>query len=145
MTWKIRNANKEDLAKLERFLTEAGVSSEGLGDYIENFSIIEDQQGELEACLGVETVDKAGLLRSFVVSPQAIKPDLMFLFKRAILTAKSQRLEELYLVTNKRSAIPLFDSLGFEIVNEVPDSLHEKNHLNQVLTVDNSTIMKIIL
>ncbi|MBT2678608.1 hypothetical protein J7E38_06305 [Bacillus sp. ISL-35] len=147
MTWKIRSANKEDLPKLEAFLTEAGVSPEGLGDSIENFSLMENQAGELKACLGVEPVDKAGLLRSFVVSPQIAQPDLMLLFKRAFLTAKSQELEELYLVTNKMSAVSFFGSLGFEMVNQsaMPESFLEKNHLKQVLTVDNSAIMKIIL
>jgi N-acetylglutamate synthase-like GNAT family acetyltransferase len=147
MTWKIRSANKEDLPKLDAFLTEAGVSPEGVAESIENFSLMENQAGELKACLGVEPVDKAGLLRSFVVSPQIAQPDLMLLFKRAFLTAKSKELEELYLVTNKMSAVSFFGSIGFEMVNqsEIPDSLLEKNHLKQVLTVDNSAIMKIIL
>ncbi len=147
MTWKIRSANKEDLPKLEAFLTEAGVSPQGLAESVENFSLMENQNGQLKACLGVEPVDKAGLLRSFVVSPQIAQPDLMLLFKRAFLTAKSQELEELYLVTNKMSAVSFFGSLGFEMVNqsEIPESLLEKNHLKQVLTVDNSAIMKIIL
>ncbi|CAM3841130.1 GNAT family N-acetyltransferase [Mesobacillus thioparans] len=147
MTWKIRSANKEDLPKLEAFLTEAGVSPQGLAESVENFSLMENQVGQLKACLGVEPVDKAGLLRSFVVSPQIAQPDLMLLFKRAFLTAKSQELEELYLVTNKMSAISFFGSLGFEMLNqsEIPESLLEKNHLKQVLTVDNSAIMKIIL
>ncbi len=147
MTWKIRSANMEDLARLEAFLTEAGVSPDGLVDSIENFSLMENQAGEIKACLGIESVEKAGLLRSFVVSPQIVQPDLMLLFKRAFLTAKSQELEELYLVTNKMSAVSFFGGLGFEMANpsEIPDSLLEKSHLKQVLTVDNSAIMKIIL
>ncbi|MFT9600653.1 GNAT family N-acetyltransferase [Mesobacillus sp.] len=147
MTWKIRSANQEDVPKLKAFLTEAGVSTEGLNDSIKNFSLMENQNGELKACLGVEPVDKAGLLRSFVVSPQIGQPDIMLLFKRAFLTAKNQELDELYLVTNKMSAVSFFSSLGFEMVNqsELPETLLEKSHLKQVLTVDNSAIMKIIL
>lgn len=60
MTWKIRSANQEDLPKLEAFLTEAGVSAEGLNDSIQNFSLMENQEGELKACLGVEPVGNAG-------------------------------------------------------------------------------------
>lgn len=147
MTWKIRSANKEDLPRLEAFLTEAGVSTEGLNVSIENFSLMENMEGELKACLGVEPVEKAGLLRSFVVSPQIAQPDLMLLFKRAFLTAKNQELAALYLVTNKMSAVSFFGSLGFEMVNksDLPEALLEKSHLKQVLTVDNSAIMKIIL
>lgn len=71
----------------------------------------------------------------------------MLLFKRAFLTAKNQELDELYLVTNKMSAVSFFSSLGFEMVNqsELPETILEKSHLKQVLTVDNSAIMKIIL
>lgn len=147
MTWQIKSANKEDLPRLEAFLTEAGVSAEGLNESIENFSLMENMEGELKACLGVEPVERAGLLRSFVVSPQIAQPDLMLLFKRAFLTAKKQELEALYLVTNKMSAVSFFGSLGFEMVNktDLPEALLEKNHLKQVLTVDNSAIMKIIL
>lgn len=147
MTWKIRSANQEDLPKLEAFLTEAGVSPEGLNDSIENFSLMENQEGELKACLGVEPVESAGLLRSFVVSPQIGQPDLLLLFKRAFLTAKNQELNELYLVTNKMSAVSFFSSMGFEMISksQLPQPLLEKSHLKQVLTVDNSAIMKIIL
>jgi N-acetylglutamate synthase-like GNAT family acetyltransferase len=147
MTWKIRSANKEDLPRLEAFLTEAGVGTEGLDESIENFSLMENIEGELKACLGVEPVEKAGLLRSFVVSPQIAQPDLMLLFKRAFLTAKNKELEALYLVTNKMSAVSFFGSLGFEMVNQsdLPEALLQKSHIKQVLTVDNSAIMKIIL
>jgi N-acetylglutamate synthase-like GNAT family acetyltransferase len=147
MTWKIRSANKEDLSRLEAFLTEAGVGTEGLNESIENFSLMENVEGELKACLGVEPVEKAGLLRSFVVSPQIAQPDLMLLFKRAFLTAKNKELEALYLVTNKMSAVSFFGSLGFEMVNQsdLPEALLQKSHIKQVLTVDNSAIMKIIL
>lgn len=147
MTWKIRSANKEDLPRLEAFLTEAGVGTEGLNESIENFSLMENVEGELKACLGVEPVEKAGLLRSFVVSPQIAQPDLMLLFKRAFLTAKNKEMEALYLVTNKMSAVSFFGSLGFEMVNQsdLPEALLQKSHIKQVLTVDNSAIMKIIL
>lgn len=147
MTWRIRSANIEDVAKLEAFLTKAGVSAEGLDSSIENFSLMENSDGELKACLGVEHVDNAGLLRSFVVSPEIAQPDLLLLFKRAFLTAKSQELQALYLVTNKMSAVSFFSSMGFEMVtqSELPESLLEKNHIKHVLTVDNSAIMKIIL
>lgn len=147
MTWKIRSANKEDLPRLEAFLTEAGVGTEGLNESIENFSLMENVEGELKACLGVEPVEKAGLLRSFVVSPQIAQPDLMLLFKRAFLTAKNKELEALYLVTNKMSAVSFFGSLGFAMVNQsdLPEALLQKSHIKQVLTVDNSAIMKIIL
>ncbi len=147
MTWKIRSAKIEDVAALEVFLTKAGVSTEGLNDAIGNFSVMESQEGELKACLGIEPVDRAGLLRSFVFSPEIAQPDLILLFKRAFITAKNQELEALYLVTNKMSAVSFFSDFGFEMVNqsEIPDSLLEKKHLKQVLTVDNSAIMKIIL
>ena len=116
-------------------------------DSIDNFSLIETNEGELKACLGVEPVGQVGLLRSFVVSPQIGQPELLLLFKRAFLTAKSKELDALYLVTNKMSAVSFFSGLGFEMVHnsELPDELLEENHLKQALTVDNSTIMKIIL
>ena len=147
MLFRSRSAKEEDLSRLEAFLTEAGVSSEGLKDSIDNFSLIETNEGELKACLGVEPVGQVGLLRSFVVSPQIGQPELLLLFKRAFLTAKSKELDALYLVTNKMSAVSFFSGLGFEMVHnsELPDELLEENHLKQALTVDNSTIMKIIL
>jgi N-acetylglutamate synthase-like GNAT family acetyltransferase len=108
---------------------------------------METMEGELMACLGVEPVGQAGLLRSFVVSPKIAQEELLLLFKRAFLTAKNKELEQLYLVTNKMSAVSFFSSMGFTMVDqsEMPVDLLEKNHLKQVLTVDNSAIMKIIL
>ena len=147
MTWKIRSAKEDDFLKLQAFLTEAGVSTEGLKESIRNYSIIEENDGVLKACVGIETVGQVGLLRSFVVSPQIAEPELLMLFKRAFLTGKNQQLEALYLVTNKLSAVSLFVSLGFEVVNtsQLSEALLVKNHLKYVLTVDNSAIMKITL
>lgn len=147
MTWKIRSASKEDLPGLKAFLTEAGISAEGLDESIENFSLMENIEGELKACLGVEPIGKTGLLRSFVVSPQIAQPDLLLLFRRAFLTAKKQEVQALYLATNNMSAVSFFGSIGFEMVNksDLPEVLVEKSHLKQVLAVDNSVIMKISL
>lgn len=140
-------ASNVDFLKLEAFLTEAGVSAEGLQESIGNFSIMETKEGAVKACVGVEVVGQYGLLRSFVVSPEIAQPELLLLFKRAFLTAKNQQLQSLFLVTNKISAVTLFGSLGFELVtnSDLPPELAQKNHLKQVLTVDNSAVMKIIL
>ncbi|WP_210364405.1 hypothetical protein [Bacillus sp. REN3] len=147
MEWQIRQADHGDLGKLEAFLTEAGISSEGVEGSISHFSVMETDAGELKACLGVECAGQAGLLRSFVVSPKMSEQEVMLLFDSAFSAAKINELRELYLVTNKMSAVSFFSRMGFEIVGrlDLPDALLGKSHLKQVVTVDNSAIMKIIL
>ncbi|MBM4761546.1 hypothetical protein [Bacillus sp. B15-48] len=138
----IRNADRKDIERLESFLVEANLDANGLEDCIEYYSLLETKQGKLKACIGIEPIDNVGLLRSFVVSPTTTKVQVLLLFDRVIRIAESKQLSSLYLVTNKETALPFFNKIGFMKVDNFPECLHQNLHFKQVLNVDNAFIME---
>jgi N-acetylglutamate synthase-like GNAT family acetyltransferase len=141
----IREAEAKDIKKLESFLTQANVNSDGVADYIDYYSLLETSSGNLKACIGIEPDGSAGLLRSFVLSPGTSQADLLLLFDRVIAVAEKKQLKALYLVTNKEHAAAFFQKMGFLQTEELPVSLYKNSHLKQALNVDNSIVMKMPL
>lgn len=138
----IRKAEQKDIKKLESFLLEANVNAEGIADSINYYSLLETKTGGLKACIGIEPVNGVGLLRSFVISEGTTQVQIMLLFDRVIRIAESNYLESLYLVTNKESAVAFFNKIGFERVEEIPPTLYNNQHFENVTHVDNAIVMK---
>lgn len=141
----IRQAEKQDIKKLESFLVEANLSCDGLEDSIEYYSLLETKNGALKACIGIEPVAGVGLLRSFVLSPATTQVQIMLLFDRVIRIAESGKLRALYLVTDKQPAMAFFNKVGFEQVDDYPMELNQHSHFQQVVNVDNSIVMEMLV
>jgi N-acetylglutamate synthase-like GNAT family acetyltransferase len=138
----IRKAEPQDIKKVESFLVEANLDTEGLEECIDFYSLLETKSGTLKACIGIEPVDGIGLLRSFVVSPSTTQVQIMLLFDRVMKIAQNKQLSYLYLVTNKESAASFFNKIGFVVEEDIPEQLVGNPHFTQVKSVDNSIIMK---
>jgi amino-acid N-acetyltransferase len=141
----IRRANGKDLAGLKDFLLRAGLGTEGLTEETaEYFLLLEDEDQTCRGTLGIEPYQENGLLRSLVVKPGQVENDIFLLFQQAFLLAKEEKLQHLFLATKKSVAVPLFQMLGFEIVDkgELPEELSQSAHINQILNVDNSIFLK---
>ena len=145
MQVQIRCAAKEDLPVLKQFLLNAGLGIDGLEEEIvDYFLIMEDEEGEVVGTLGMETLAENGLLRSLIVTSSQAQQDLLILLQQAFQFARDKHITNLFLATNKQSAIPFFQLLGFQVVNRdcLSEELFASEHIQSILLVDNSFFLK---
>jgi N-acetylglutamate synthase-like GNAT family acetyltransferase len=141
----IRRANGGDLGSLKEFLGRAGLGTEGLTEAAaEYFLLLENEDRSWRGTLGIEPYQENGLLRSLVVAPGQAEEDIFLLFQQAFQLAKEERIRHLFLATKKRAAVPLFQMLGFQLVDkaEIPAEFSDSAHINHILSVDNSMFLK---
>jgi amino-acid N-acetyltransferase len=141
----IRCAQTEDMTRLELFLEEAGLSTDGVRASIDYFLVIENQAREMKATLGIEPLGKVGLLRSLAIRPDLTEKDLFLLFEQIFILARDRQLTTLYLASNKKSSLEVFRLIGFteEIIENLPAELFQSEHVKHILTVDNSFFLKL--
>lgn len=144
----IRPAHKHDLSLIKDFLTNAHLGTGGITE--ENasyFLLLEDEEGKLIGCLGIEPFEGIGLLRSLVVTPGNVEQDIWLLFGQALQLAKEKGINDLYLATNKNEVLPLFVMLGFKRVDEdnLPEELYHSEHIQYILSMANSMFLKFSL
>lgn len=143
----IRCAKKEDVDKLVTFLNRAQLGTEGVEKSIDYFLLLEDKEGRLHGTLGIEPLGRIGLLRSLVMTEKAGQEALMGMFDQMLKLARKKEFDELYLATNKRASLSFFALLGFvkEETGNLPQELSSSNHVQHILTVDNSVFLKLNL
>lgn len=131
---QIRIANTEDINNINQFLGQADVSTAGINQIIDHFIVMEDDEKNILATLGIERLERDGLLRSLVITPVLGQTQVLSLFKSVLSLAKSKELEHLYLATNIESSIPFFELLGFIKVEmrELPTHLQSSDHITQL-------------
>ena len=143
MTYIIRQAEIVDLEKLSSFLSKAGLETEGMQQSLDFFLLMEDEYSmELKGVVGIEPLEKIGLLRSMVLS-QAKAEEILFLLQQVIKLAKAKEMDQLYCMVNNKNAIQMFHLLGFEEVKEekIPRSLLESNAVKKLVPVNNPEFM----
>lgn len=131
---QIRTANEHDIETVKEFLQKADVSTNGIDSMIDHFILMEDEEKNLVATLGIERIEKDGLLRSLVITSKVEQTNLLTLFKSAISLAKHKELEHLYLATNKQASVQFFAMLGFNevVTEELPEHIKTSNHITQL-------------
>ncbi|MCQ6274603.1 hypothetical protein JMM81_06400 [Bacillus sp. V3B] len=141
----IRRAEIEDTQSLVAFLKQVGLNTDGIAETIDSFLIMEDESGRIEATIGMEPFGDVGLLRSLVMTTQASENDLFLLFEQMFLLAKDKGMKEIFMATNKLGAMKLVELLGFQQVNktDLPNVLCQSEHVQHILTVDNSEFLKL--
>jgi N-acetylglutamate synthase-like GNAT family acetyltransferase len=143
----VRFANQEDTARIVAYLNKAKLGTDGVSDSIDYFLIMEDEQKEITATIGIEPVSHYGLLRSLAISPSLKEAELLYLFNKVFFLAKEKSLSTIFLATNKPESLAFFRVLGFSLVNKenLPEALFGHNHVQHILTVDNSIFMELSL
>jgi N-acetylglutamate synthase-like GNAT family acetyltransferase len=141
----VRCANRKDMNDLISFLVRANVGTDGIEQLIENFLIMEDESGHIKATMGIEPYGDVGLLRSLVMAPTVSERQLFILFKQMLHLAEEKEINEVFLATNKQGAVMLVEFLGFQRVvsDEIPKRLLQSEHIQHILTVDNSVFLKL--
>ncbi len=141
----IRQGETGDVEKIASFLNKAGVTVEGLAEWLEYFLLMETEADQaLIGTIGIEPFGKVGLLRSMVLSDGTVE-DILFLIQQALKLAKEKDMDAIYCSVNNQHSIQLFQLLGFQKidVDEIPQILKESNAVKSVFTVDNSYFMYI--
>ncbi|MFZ0444420.1 MAG: hypothetical protein WAM95_07260 [Bacillus sp. (in: firmicutes)] len=144
MKLTVRIANFGDIDILQAFLEKAKLNTKGINEMIDSFLIMEDEDGQLKATIGMEQFGASGLLRSLVVTASISENDLLSLFREMFLLAKNKEIKDLYLATNKLGAMKFVEVLGFEPVDKdhIPMAFSSSEHVKHILTVDNSVFLK---
>lgn len=144
----IRRANKQDLGSIREFLSRAKLGTDGLTDEtIDYFLLLENEDGTLKGSLGMEAFTEFGLLRSLVISPGQAEKEIFVLFDQMVQLAKEKGMKGLFLATNKSVALPFFELMGFQRIDqaEIPSEFYQSEHIRHVLNVDNSLFLKFSL
>jgi amino-acid N-acetyltransferase len=128
----IRIATEKDLLPIQHLLAKANLSERGIEQNIDNFLVVEDEEKKVIGTVGIEPIDKDGLLRSLVLSSESwnAKIGLNFI-ELAVAYGKQKGYKNLYLLTN--STLPFFEYIGFRILaeNEIPEHLKTSEHFSQ--------------
>lgn len=131
----MRLAKPSDQANIVRLLAKAGLSTLGVDKHLERFIVVEIQPNasamnkKIVGTAGMEYWGKDGLLRSFVMESESWNAQVgLDLVKVVMALARSEKLERLYLLTNKSQ--PFFSYLGFREIewNEVPEHIKQSSH-----------------
>jgi amino-acid N-acetyltransferase len=144
----IRKADKEDLKKVREFLTNAQLGTEGLTEEsMDYFLLLEDGDGNIRGSLGMDVFARFGLLRSLVVTSGQAEKEILILLNQMLQLAMEKRMVSLFLATNKSAALPFFEVLGFQRLEqeELPSEFYSAEHIKHILNVDNSYFLKISL
>ena len=144
----IRKAGKEDLGNLREFLERANLGTDGVNEEsIGCFLLLEDEEGTLRGTLGMEAYTDFGLLRSLVVTPGQAEKEIFVLFDQMVQMAKEKGMQSLFLATNKGTALPFFELMGFQKIGrgDLPEQFYGSKHIRHVLNVDNSLFLKFSL
>ena len=144
----IRRATKQDLGSLCEFLSRAKLGTDGLTEEtMDYFLLLEEEDGNLKGSLGMEAFPEYGLLRSLVVTPGQAEKEIFVLFGQMVQLAKEKGMKGLFLATNKSVALPFFELLGFERMEqaELPSEFYQSEHIRHVINVDNSLFLKFSL
>lgn len=147
METQIRCAIAEDIPRLTSFLERAQISSEGVAETIDSFLIMEDEIGTISATIGIESLGNIGLLRSLVMTANTSEEEVCQLFEQMFLLARDKGMVDIYLATNKLGAMRFVELLGFKTTDksELPPQLLQSEHVQHILTVDNSVFLKITI
>lgn len=143
MFYQLKIAEEKDLNRLTDFVEKAGISSEGLGNLIDYFVIMEDGNNEVVACIGVEPLDENGLLRSLVVSDKLKQAHIVTLFQSIQTLAEKRGITSLFLVTNKEASVQFLSLMGFSQIEPdvIPNELLGLEHMSGSLEDPNAKIM----
>ncbi len=138
----VRKALSPDLVSVGVLLAECGLPLEGVPEHLETF-LVAERNGRVIGSAGLEVVQKAALLRSVAVEPDARKRGVgEALVGRALAMARSLDADRAYLLTE--AAADWFSTQGFTAVarETMPAALRFSSALEGICPLS-STCMEI--
>lgn len=141
---RVRSATPDDLAEVERLLSDVDLTTAGVAEHLDGFIVAEDDPA-IVGCAGLETYGVGGLLRSVAVRPgyrsTAIGRQLV---ERALDHARESGVQEVYLLTNTAAAY--FKRIGFEPIERTQvDPAVQQSQEFSTESCDSATAMRLTL
>jgi len=105
----IRKAVPSDLPTIRTFIEKTEL------DFVQEliFILVEDEQRELIGVVGIQEIQNIGLLRSLVLVPHFPVEKIVTFLESILQIAHKNNYKSLYLATNNKGSIRLFQLLGF--------------------------------
>ena len=105
----IRKAVPSDLPTIRTFIEKTEL------DFVQEliFILVEDEQRELIGVVGIQEIQNIGLLRSLVLVPHFPVEKIVTFLESILQIALKNNYKSLYLATNNKGSIRLFQLLGF--------------------------------
>ena len=108
----IRKAVPSDLPTIRTFIEKTEL------DFVQEliFILVEDEQRELIGVVGIQEIQNIGLLRSLVLVPHFPVEKIVTFLESILQIALKNNYKSLYLATNNKGSIRLFQLLGFMVM-----------------------------
>jgi len=129
---EFRFANQLDKNKIKQLLAESNLPNEDIAAHLSNV-ILAEHNGQLVGTVGLEILDKAGLLRSLAVKDSCRKKGLgIILMHRMIIHAQHNKINKLFLLTT--TAPDFFSKHGFGKIDreQTPQSIQETQEFKDI-------------
>jgi len=143
MFYSLRKAEKNDLGAILEFVGQAGLSTEGLEEIIDQFVLLENSDHKIVGCLGMEIIEQDGLLRSLVISNKMNQAHIVTLLQSIDFLKEQHHVQQIYLMAKNEASIRFLNILGFKEINvqNTPDHVQKCHHVQQMLQNEEAILM----
>ncbi|WP_243291981.1 hypothetical protein [Bacillus sp. FJAT-47783] len=143
MFYSLRIAEQKDVGALKEFIGQAGLSTNGIENMIEQFVLLECDERDIVGCIGIEMIKKDGLLRSFVASKHINEAHLVTLWQSIDLLVKHKNIQKIYLVTHTGASSEFLKLVGFKPIHidQVPKHIENHQHLQTMMHNETAVVM----
>lgn len=143
MYYQLRIATEEDTPAINAFL-EKGQAKGGVTIAERtSFVVMEDADGELAGCLGLERLnEQEGLLRSLVISDKLGQGHIVSLFQSVQTLGEKQGVDTFYVVANHSSSHDFLALMGFTPIEEIPESVWVSEHAKESLGKEQAVVLQ---
>ncbi|MFE5470618.1 GNAT family N-acetyltransferase [Bacillus safensis] len=142
MYYQLRIATEEDIPAINAFL-EKGQAKGGVTLTDTTFVVMEDADGQLAGCLGLEQLnEQEGLLRSLVISDKLGQGHIVSLFQSVQTLGGKMGVDTFYVVANHSSSHDFLALMGFEPLEEIPESMWSSAHAKETLGKEQAVVLQ---
>ncbi|MES1034825.1 GNAT family N-acetyltransferase [Bacillus pumilus] len=143
MYYQLRIATEEDAPAINAFL-EKGQAKGGvtLAERT-TFVVMEDADGQLAGCLGLEQLsEQEGLLRSLVISDKLGQGHIVSLFQSVQTLGGKIGVDTFYVVANHSSSHDFLALMGFTALEAIPESMWVSVHAKELLEKEQAVVLQ---
>lgn len=143
MFYSLRKAENKDLSEIKRFVEQAGLSTNGFEEMMDQFVLLEDSNQKIVGCLGMEIIEQDGLLRSLVISNKMNQAHIVTLLQSVDFLKEQNNVHHIYLMAKNEASIHFLTILGFKQVSvqDTPDHVQNSHHVQQMLQNEKAILM----
>lgn len=143
MYYQLRIATEEDAPAINAFL-EKGQAKSGVTIAAHTtFVVMEDADGQLSGCLGIERLnEQEGLLRSLVISDKLGQGYIVSLFQSVQTLGEKLGVDTFYVVANHSASYDFLALMGFSPLKDIPESMWLSAHAKESLGIEQAVVLQ---